>query len=65
MGIILRPPADFLQIYRWEGADDATLEWMNRPVALQSGETMECAFRMDVVTGVTDAAFTARVAKRD
>lgn len=61
MGVLFRLPPDFFQIYRYEGAQDATLEWMHRPVALRSGEAEELAYQMNVVTGVTLPEFGDRV----
>jgi galactose mutarotase-like enzyme len=44
-GIALAIPTDFLQIYRWDPDDYSSLEWMHRPVTMQSGGTADISYR--------------------
>jgi len=63
MGVLLRLPSDFFQIYRWESPNDAGLEWMHRPIPLQSGQSADMDFRIELCPNVNFDTFKQVVTK--
>ncbi|MFH0797506.1 MAG: hypothetical protein V2A65_10735 [Candidatus Omnitrophota bacterium] len=60
LGIMLRIPDDFLQIYRYGGDKQptaATLEWMSAPVTLALGRQKTWQFSVEVFPSVTEQQF--------
>jgi hypothetical protein len=57
LGVVFQLPSDFLQIYRWQGKNMGTVEWMTKVAELASGKSTEFSYEMEICTAASPEEF--------
>ena len=62
LGVVVRVPGDFMQIYHWKGESKGSLEWMHLPTLLHAGKSAEFDYEMEICPSSNAEAFMEKIA---